>query len=129
MKTVAFLIALSTVLTGAALAQPPERGDRFERMAILLDLNEYQKTEVQRIFEEQRAAAQATREANRASGVRPTREERAAQRQQARESVQLQLQSVLTQEQMTKLEVLRDEPRGRGRRGGDRRGQEDSVEE
>jgi len=120
MKSVAYVIALSTVLGGVAMAQPAEQPNRMDRMAILLDLNDYQKTEVQRILQEQRETARATREAMRDSGERPSREERVAQRQQAREAVMTQMQSVLTPEQITKFEVLRDMNRGRGRRGGGR---------
>ncbi|MDH3418936.1 MAG: hypothetical protein OEQ25_07175 [Gammaproteobacteria bacterium] len=132
MKSVAYVIALSTIVTGVAMAQPPdvsERMDRMDRMAILLDLDEFQKTEVQRILQAQRETARASREAMREAGERPSREERMAHRQQAREAVLTQLQSVLTQDQLTKFEVLAaDERRGRGRRDGGRRGQ-DSVEE
>jgi len=92
----------------------------MDSMAILLDLNDFQKTEVQRILQEQREAARATREAMRDSGERPSREERVAHRQQAREAVMTQMQSVLTPEQITKFEVLIDMNRGRGRRGGGR---------
>jgi hypothetical protein len=132
MKSVAYVIALSTIVTGLAMAQPPdgsERMDRMDRMAILLDLNEFQKTEVQRILQAQRETARVSREAMREAGERPSREERMAHRQRAREVVLTQLQSVLTQDQLTKFEVLAaDERRGRGRRDGGRRGQ-DSVEE
>ena len=117
MKSLIVGIALFTIFTGVAAAQPPEPGERMDRMAILLDLDEYQKGEVQRIFDEQRAARQATRDAIRESGVRPSREERDAQRQQARDNMRLQLQGVLTPEQMTKFDVLAEDRRGRGRRG------------
>jgi len=130
MKSVAYVIALSTIFTGVAMAQPPDVSERMDRMAILLDLNEFQKTEVQRILQAQRETARATREAMREAGERPSREARTAHRQQAREAVLTQLQSVLTQDQLTKFEVLADERRGRGRgrRDGGRHGQE-SVEE
>jgi Spy/CpxP family protein refolding chaperone len=117
MKSLAYGIALFTVFTGVATAQPPEPGERMDRMAILLDLDDYQKGEVQRIFDEQRAARQARRDAIRESGVRPSREERDAQRQQARDNMRLQLQGVLTPEQMTKFDVLAEDRQGRGRRG------------
>jgi len=120
MKTVAYVIAFLAVLSGVAMAQPSEQPNRMDRMAILLDLNDFQKTEVQRILQEQRESMRAAREAMRDSGERPSREERVARRQQAREAVMTQMQSVLTPEQITKFEVLRDMNRGRGRRGGGR---------
>ena len=63
MKSVIYAVAVSMVLTGIAMAQPPGRAEHMDRMAILLDLDEYQKTEVQRIMQEQRESARATREA------------------------------------------------------------------
>ena len=117
MRALAYGIALFTVLTGVATAQPPEPGERLDRMAILLDMTDYQKTEVQRIFEEQRETMRAAHEAMRESGVRPSREEMQAQRQQARDSLRLQLEGVLTPEQMTKFDILAEEHRGRGPRG------------
>ena len=120
MKSVAYVIVFSAVLSGVAMAQPSEQLNRMDRMGILLDLDDYQKTEVQRILQEQRESMRAAREAMRDSGERPSREERVAHRQQAREAVMTQMQSVLTPEQITKFEVLRDMNRGRGRRGGGR---------
>ena len=122
MKSVIYAIALSTVVTGIAMAQPPERAEHMDRMAVLLDLDEYQKTEVQRILQEQRETAQAAREATRESGQRPTREERAAQREQMRDATMTQLQAVLRPEQITKFEVLTEMARDRGRGGRGRRG-------
>ncbi len=126
MKSLAYGIVLLIALAGVASAQPPEPGQRLDRMAILLDLNDFQKNEMQRIFDEQREARRATREAIRESGVRPSREERAAQRQQARDNLRAQLQAVLTSEQMTKFDVLAQDRRGRRGRGGPRG--DDAVE-
>ena len=92
----------------------------MERMAVLLDLDDYQKAEVQRILEEQRSAARAAREAMRESGERPTREEMVARRQEAAANTLAQLQSVLTPEQLTKFEVLMERPRESGPRDGGR---------
>ncbi|NNC64017.1 MAG: hypothetical protein HKN84_04470 [Gammaproteobacteria bacterium] len=119
MKSVIYAVAVSTVLTGIAMAQPPGRAEHMDRMAILLDLDEYQKTEVQRIMQEQRETARATREAMHDSGQRPSREERVALREQMRDATMTQLQAVLRPEQITKFEVLREmaRERGRGRRG------------
>lgn len=123
MKAVPHLIAFSSLFVGVATAQPPARGNDMERMAILLDLDEYQQAEVKRILDEQRSVARAARDAIRESGERPSREDMAARRQQAAESTLTQLQSVLTQEQITKFEVLMEQPRGPGRRGDGRRGE------
>ena len=127
MKSVVYAVAISTVVAGIAMAQPPGRAEHMDRMAILLDLDEYQKTEVQRIMQEQRETARAAREAMRESGERPSREERAARREQMREATMTQLQAVLRPEQITKFEVLREMAgeRGRGRRGGRGEGRSD----
>lgn len=123
MKSVVYAVLISTVVTGIAMAQPPGRAEHMDRMAILLDLDDYQKTEVQRILEEQRETARATREAMRDSGQRPSREERLALREQQRDATMTQLQAVLRPEQITKFEVLREMARERGRGGRGRRGE------
>ena len=127
MKSVVYAVALSTIVTGVALAQPPGRAEHMDRMAIRLDLAEYQKTEVQRILQEQRENARALRETMRESGERPTREERVARREQMRDATMTQLQDVLRPEQITKFEVLSDmaRERGRGGRGGRGEGRDD----
>jgi len=122
MKLATYLLALSTLFVGVATAQPPGRGTDMERMAVLLDLDEYQQTEVKRILEEQRSAARAAREAMRESGERPSREDMQARRQQAEENTLAQLQSVLTPEQIIKFEVLMERPRGAGPAGRGRHG-------
>lgn len=125
MKTLNTVIAVIGLAAGAALAQPPgpPPGGRFDMddLAVLLDLDAYQKGEVERVLTEQREAQRATREerAAAAEGERPSREEMLALREQNREALFGKLQNTLTEQQLTKLEILLDSPHGgRGRRGG-----------
>ena len=55
---------------GRGLGAPGGPGD-IERLTILLDLDTYQKGEVERVLKEQRAAFVAEREAAQASGEKP----------------------------------------------------------
>ena len=77
---------------GAAARRPV----RLERLAILLDLDAYQKGEVERVLKEQREAMRAEREAQRAAreandgaatGERPSRDELQARRDESRDAV------------------------------------------
>ena len=110
----------------SAFAQPPEGprpggpGD-IERLAILLDLDAYQKDQVQRILNEQREQLQAQRKAHEETGERPSFEEMHAAREQAYNDTLTKLQSVLTELQMTKFKLLTERPAfGPGGPGGRR---------
>jgi hypothetical protein len=112
------MIAL-VCMAGTALAQrpggPPAGRFDIDRMAVLLDLDEYQKSEVARVLSEQRDAGEAMREQFAASGERPSREEIQTHREQMRQDTLAKLQSVLTAEQVTKFEILMERPEGRPR--------------
>jgi hypothetical protein len=86
----------------------------MERLTILLDLDTYQQGEVERILREQRAAMMAAREELAASGERPSFEQMQARREQNQQEVLAKLQSVLTEQQITKFKVLTERPQGRG---------------
>jgi Spy/CpxP family protein refolding chaperone len=112
MKKATFaLIAATCLVTGIATANAEHRGDHgpdMERMAILLDLNESQKTEVEKILNEQREKFRAEREQYRAQGTRPTREEMMQKHAELRQETLTKLQNVLTPEQIKKFEALTD---------------------
>jgi hypothetical protein len=124
MKKLTYLVALLGLAGAAASAQPPgprggpHGGPGFggpldiDRLAILLDLDNYQKGEVQRVLTEQREAMVAERKQHQATGERPSFEEMRAQREQNREALLGKLQNVLTDTQMTKFKVLTEPPRG-----------------
>src|SRR5262245_13188136 len=133
MKRLNLLITVLGLAAGAAHAQPPgpPPGGRFDldNLAILLDLDAYQKGEVGRVLDEQRQAMQAEREAQRAareqnqssnSGQPPAREDMRVRQEENRDQVFSKLQNILSEQQMTKLKILTQPPQGGGRgpRGG-----------
>jgi FMN phosphatase YigB (HAD superfamily) len=83
----------------------------MDRLATLLDLDTYQKTQVQRVFEEEHTAMDASREQLAASGEQqPSFEQMRARRDQVHQETLTKLESVLTQDQLKKFEALTDRP-------------------
>ena len=133
MKRLNLVIAALGLAAGAAIAQPPPGpppGGRFDldELAILLDLDPYQKGEVGRVLDEQREAMRAEFEAQRAAreksesatpGQPPPRDKLRARQEENRDQVFGKLQNILTEQQMTKLKILMHPPQGgRALRGG-----------
>jgi len=132
MQRLNLVIAVLGLAAGAAHAQPPgpPPGGRFDldNLAILLDLDAYQKQEVGRVLTEQRDTMLAEREARRAAreqnssaatDERPAPEEMRARREENQNKMLGQLQNILSEQQMTKLKILmQTPPGGRGPRGG-----------
>jgi len=110
-KTVA---ALAVLVLGASVAavqtasaqSAPGRGQQLEKMAVLLDLTEPQKQQLQQIFEEQRVEMKALRQQEQASGTKPTREELRATHEQLHQELLTKVQGVLQPEQFKKFQVL-----------------------
>ena len=123
MKRLNILLAVLGVTAGAALAQsPPGRPAGgpldIERLTILLDLDAYQRGEVERVLTEQREARRAAREELAPSSEPPSREDMQARRAQDREELTGKLRNTLTERQIEKLEILMDlAPGMRGPRG------------
>ena len=125
MNQLKYLVAVLGMAAAAASAQPPgpsggppHGGPGFggppdiDRIAVLLDLDPYQKGEVQRVLAAQREAMKAERQAQGASGQRLSFQEMQAKRQQSEDAVVGQLKNVLSDTQITKLKVLMEAPRG-----------------
>ena len=92
------IVAL-TLATGTAFADCPRqggmRGPDTDNLAIVLELDDQQKQQFEQIMSDHRAAAEARREAHRASGERPDRETIEATREQMRASLRAQLDDLL----------------------------------
>lgn len=138
MKTKVTLLALAWLASGVAFAadapatpHPGMRGPDMDRMALLLDLDAYQKTEVEKILKEHREQARSQFEAHKASGNRPSREEMKTLREQGKQELNTKLSGVLNETQMKKFEALRERGpgpgRGWGKRGHDRNGKSGST--
>jgi periplasmic protein CpxP/Spy len=110
MKSRVALIAAALLASAVALAHPDHdpRGPDMDRMATLLDLNDSQKAEVQKIFDEQHEKLKAVHEQAESSGTKPTREERARFHREMKQDINTRLQAVLSPEQMKKFEALMD---------------------
>ena len=119
MKSRVALIAAAMLASAVALAHPDHgpQGPDMDRMATLLDLNDSQKAEVQKIFDEQHEKMKAQFEQAQSSGTKPTREERARFHDEMKQEINTRLQAVLSPEQMKKFAALTDHPpRGAGHR-------------
>jgi hypothetical protein len=144
MNQLKYLVAVLGMAAAAVSAQPPGPqggpphggpGPGFggppdiERIAILLDLDPYQKGEVQRVLTEQREAMKAERQQHATSGERPTFEEMRARRQQNEDGVLGKLKNILSDTQITKFKVLMEPPArgGPGPHGGPRSGTPSDV--
>jgi hypothetical protein len=97
-----------TAATPTAAPDAPDASARMDRMALLLDLDAYQKTEVEKIMKEHHEQMRSEHEAARASGTRPTREEMKARREQSRQELRTKLSGVLNETQLKKFEALHE---------------------
>lgn len=116
------------LMSGVAFANGPPRegrgpGMNIEKLEILLDLDAYQKQEVQKLLEAQRESMRAKREQMRTAETRPSFEQMQAQREAAKQETRAKLAKLLTEQQLKKFDVLTERPpmRRHARRGGDRR--------
>src|SRR4029434_1150699 len=114
MKTRVALMAAAMLASAVALAGPHQGhpGPDMDRMATLLDLNDSQKAEVQKILHEQHQKLDARHKELQASGTKPTREEREKFHEEMKQDMTTKLQGVLTPEQMKKFAALMDHPHG-----------------
>jgi Spy/CpxP family protein refolding chaperone len=118
------LAGVLMLASGLALAQPSGHGHghgpglSIDKLEVLLDLDAYQKQEVEKIFAEQREAMRAKREQLRGSKTRPSFEQMKAERDANRKEVRAKLEKVLSSEQLKKLDVLAERPEGQGPRHG-----------
>ena len=114
MKVRVALIAAAMLASALALAHPHDgaQGPDMDRMAVLLDLNDSQKAEVQKIFDEQHEKLKAVHEQAHSAGTKPTREERAKFHDEMKQEMTTKLQAVLSPDQMKKFAALADHQHG-----------------
>jgi len=120
-----YLVALAAMAwLGTAYAQsPPPRPDPekfLERLTVVLDLDDYQRAEVKKVLEAQRAKMQTQREQFKASGERPSREQMRAAHEAMKQETEQALSSVLTADQLKKFDAFmadRGPPGGHPPRG------------
>ncbi len=89
---------------------PP--GLDIDRLTVLLDLDPYQKDQVQQALTDQRNAMRAERQNEKAAGTRPSFQDMQARRAQAEQDLIGKLSTVLSDAQITKLKVLLEPPHG-----------------
>ena len=115
------LVALGALSPAFAQSAPPRPDpEKFlERLTVVLDLDDYQKAEVKKVLEAQRAKMEAQREQFKASGERPSFEEMRASHEAAKKETEEALSSVLTAEQLKKFDAFMADrgPPGGGMRG------------
>jgi Spy/CpxP family protein refolding chaperone len=110
------LAAVALCAAAIATAQPhnpptPQQqaaweAKRMDRIAILLDLTDSQKAQVQTVLDNARTRFQAAFAQFEASGTRPTPQQMKATRDQIKADTQQQLSTFLSPAQMKKFQVL-----------------------
>jgi hypothetical protein len=124
MKTRILATALLLAMSSVAVAHRPPPGPGFDidKLEILLDLDAYQKQEVQKVLDAQRETMKAKREQLRSAETRPSSEQMQQEREAAQTAARAQLAKVLSEQQLKKFDVLNERPKMHVRRGpaGDR---------
>lgn len=126
MKTRFLALGLLLAMSGVALANRPPPGGPppgfdINKLEVLLDLDAYQKQEVQKVLDTQREAMRAKREQMRSANTRPSFEEMQKEREAAQADTRAKLAKVLSEQQLKKFDVLNERPsmRARGPRNKD----------
>ena len=83
-----------------------DAAQHLDNLAVLLDLTDAQKGQVQTILEEEHAKMKASFEEARASGTKPDFEQMRAQHQQLHQELLQKLTPVLSPAQLKKFQVL-----------------------
>ena len=119
------LVAAALLWAGVAMMQAPVASaghgghegaaQHMDHLAVLLDLTDEQKAQVQAILQEQHAKMKAQFDAARSSGQKPSFDEMKAQHAQAMQDTITKLTPVLSPLQLKKFQILMQEhgpPRG-----------------
>jgi hypothetical protein len=116
----ASVLALAALWAGAALAGNTAGGNHashMENLAILLDLTDGQKPQVQTILEGEHAQIKALFEQSKAAGGKPDFQALHAARQQINQDTLTKLSGVLSPVQLKKFQTLQQMHHGFGHRG------------
>lgn len=110
-----WLAGVLVLMSGAAIAQPAPHAHShgamdIDKLEILLDLDAYQKQELQKIFDARREAMIAKRKELRAAQTRPNFEEMRSAREAEQKQTRAQLEKLLTEQQLKKFDVLAERP-------------------
>jgi hypothetical protein len=108
------LLAMSSIALADRGPAGPPPGFDIDKLEILLDLDAYQKSEVQKILDTQREAMHTKREQLRNSDTRPSFEEMQKEREAAQAATRTQLSKILSEQQLKKFDVLTERPQMRG---------------
>ena len=100
---------------GLAIAQTPPPGapgeaKHLDRLAILLDLSDTQKLQLQQVFEAQHASMQAMRQQQLSSDQKPSFAQMKAAREQLHQQLLTKVQPYLSADQFKKFQVLEEHP-------------------
>jgi len=114
-------VALAALGAGAVIAQNPAAGNQtshMEKLAILLDLTDAQKPQVQTVLQGEHAQMKALFEQAKAAGGKPDFQALHAARQQISQDTLTKLSGVLSPVQLKKFQTLQQMHHGFGHRGG-----------
>lgn len=116
----ASVLALAALWAGAALAGTPGGGNQashMQNLAILLDLTDAQKPQVQTILEGAHAQMKTLFEQSKAAGGKPDFQAMHAAREQINQDTLTKLSAVLSPTQLKKFQTLQQMHRPFGHRG------------
>jgi Spy/CpxP family protein refolding chaperone len=115
----ASVVALAALWAGAAMAGAGggNQASHMEKLAILLDLTDAQKPQVQTILQGEHQQMKALFEQTKAAGGKPDFQAMHAARQQINQDTLTKLSSVLSPGQLKKFQTLQQMHHGFGHRG------------
>jgi Spy/CpxP family protein refolding chaperone len=117
----ASVVALAALWAGIALAQNPGtsgRASHMDNLAVLLDLTDTQKGQVQTILQGEHAQMKALFEQAKAAGGKPDFQAMHAAHQQIAQDTLTKLSTVLSPTQVKKFQTLQQMHHGFGHHGG-----------
>jgi len=117
----ASVVAVAALWAGLALAQNPGTGthtSHIDKLAVLLDLTDTQKGQVETVLQAEHAQMKALFEQTKAAGGKPDFQSMHAAHQQIAQDTLTKLSTVLSPTQLKKFQTLQTMHHGFGHRGG-----------